>query len=198
MDERIYCPKCEGTEHKKNHFHLQDTPFVVSVVRLLMGISVVRIFGVLFVRRRDTSHEEEFVPESYFCKNCNHYFLSSDTYAGEIAGLKKFRKQSIGLGFLHLVFAAIPAGLLLVAFLSDVPVTGIGYAYGFLIFLLLCTFFCFCSAFSCNRMIKKSTANWKEFLDAQAKHTKTVNSSAGQRIPAWKRVQLEQQGQNSL
>ena len=196
MDEPVFCPKCEGTQHE----HRLKNPLVhhslVRAASFLVDIWKWYHIGPIVIARHDS--DEDYVPESYRCKTCGHRFLSSGTYDGELRHSKELRKKCLFWGLLSLTASVF----LTLAIILDYY-AGLAHANGVLacaISLIPCltlTFIFFCGMCISKKESGELMEEWIEFQDVQTKHTQTVNRHSEEHIPAWKRVQTENQNQGS-
>lgn len=195
MNEQIYCPKCEGSEHKTDYSALQRSAhWSISWFKSLRNITL--RFSLFYKSQRnrpsafeEDTKEESYVPEGFCCQNCGHHFLSAYTYEKEIEWAHKYKKSGWISGFLHLLLTV----LLLADFYVHPPIEDLDNRN---IIILIVAAFCaissfvgFCCGVASSRIIKNMTAEWKEFSKIQAKHLKTPTPK--EQIPTWKRVQME-------
>lgn len=195
MEERIYCPECEGTEIEKNYDAVvQNRSGSVEALQALKRISIFRFCGRVIIRKRrehEETQDEAYSPESYRCKSCRTCFFSSQTYSDEIHWAKKHRKMGLVYGFMYLFFAALSLFLLIVSYLEIVYNELTIFAVVMLIYsTIVCLVGFRCAVFS-SMVIKRMNKQWKQYTDVRAKYTKTAYSGSEAKIPTWKRIQIE-------
>lgn len=197
MDEFVYCPKCEGTQHEHNLYNPRIHHPLIRAAQFLINTKHWVFIRPLVIPRQDS--DETFVPESYRCQTCGHRFLSSNTYAEEIQYSKDLRKKCLFWGLLCLLLSVFMAvALILDCYAGFKSASVIWFNIPAMIpSLTLSCIFLGSIPFSAKEE-QELLKEWKQFQDIQAKHTKTVNSNSEEYTPAWKRVQMEQQNQGSV
>ena len=197
MDEPVYCPKCEGTQHEHSLTNPRIHHPLVRTADYLVNIWKYLHIGLIVIGRHGS--DEDYVPENYCCKTCGHRFLSSSTYSGEIRHSKELRKKCLFAGLLTLTASVFLALCIILDFVASFTNTNGVWAFALSLIPTLTLSYIFLGGMYYSK--KESIdlmEEWTEFQDVQAKHTKTINSNSEEYIPAWKRVQTENQNQVSL
>ena len=196
MSEIIHCPKCHGTEHETNYTALKRAShWSVSAMYFLYKIIPLRTWMIRNLLHREQSAMDQkdasYIPEGFRCAKCGHHFLSPGTYQVEIQWAKQSKKRGLVGGFSFFLLAAV---FLLCFFISedidfrnpdDLYHLILTIAFGFV------SFIGFRCAVASHNIVKNMTIEWKEFSDTQAKYLR--NHITTERLPAWKRVQMEQE-----
>lgn len=192
MGDIVYCPKCGGKEHKKDVNAFVRTHWTVDAVRIFREFFAVHLFGMIWVKRSADVREEEFTPERFCCQNCGHQFLSSETYGEEIRWAKRFRRWGAIVGLICL----LPVALIVASICIDDPAMELGGSLvgsicG-LVILLAVIAICLSCVLHASKSCKELTAQWKQLQNMQAKQMAAHTEGTAEKIPAWKRVQMEQ------
>lgn len=190
MSEAVYCPKCDGTEHKKRAGQIGGQHGkAVSLTRGLARSSFGLIGYTLLYQSRE-EEEAEYVPITYCCQSCGHEFLSQDTYEEELNRAHQNKRSWIILSILSFIPTAFFI-LLLIACLHP-PISSfflpLLLSIVFIVLFVACINNIICSGKATNEL----AAEYEDFLECQKKHIAPPSVATGERIPAWKRVQQEQ------
>ena len=191
MDESVFCPKCEGTQHEHSLTNPRIHHPLVRASSSLVNIWKWYHIGPIVIVRNDS--DEDYVPESYRCKSCGHRFLSSSTYDGELRHSQVLRKKYLFWGILSLTASVFLALAIILDYYAGFANANAIWFYALpLIPTLTLTYIFFGGMYFSKKESIDLMEEWTEFQDVQSKHTKTINSKSEEYIPAWKRIQAEQ------
>lgn len=191
MDESVFCPKCEGTQHEHSLTNPRIHHPLVRASSSLVNIWKWYHIGPIVIVRHDS--DEDYVPENYRCKTCGHRFLSSSTYDGEIRRSQALRKKYLFWGLLSLTASAFLALCIILDYCAGFTSANVIWLYALsLIPTLTLTYLFFGGMYFSKKESIDLMEEWTEFQDVQSKHTRTINSKSEEYIPAWKRIQAEQ------
>lgn len=191
MDESVFCPKCEGTQHEHSLTNPRIHHTLVRAASFLVNIWKWYHIGPIVIVRNDS--DEDYVPESYRCKSCGHRFLSSSTYDGELRHSKVLRKKCLFWGLLSLTASVFLTLAIILDYIAGFAnANAIWFCALPLIPTLTLTYIFFGGMYFSKKESIDLMEEWTEFQDVQSKHTKTINSKSEEYIPAWKRIQAEQ------
>ena len=192
MDTPVFCPKCEGTLHEHSLTNPRIHHPLVRAAQFLLSIKNWSFIHPIVIPRE--SSDESYIPENFRCRSCGHSFLSSNTYAEEIQHSQKFRKECLFWGLLCLAISVFLAAALILDYCSGLKSGNVIWIYALSLILPLTLSYIFLGGiFFSARESKHLREEWTEFQNVQAKHTRTTSSNSEEHIPAWKRIQSEQQ-----
>lgn len=191
MDESVFCPKCEGTQHEHSLTNPRIHHPLVRASSSLVNIWKWYHIGPIVIVRNDSY--EDYVPENFRCKTCGHRFLSSSTYDGELRHSKGLRKKCLFWGLLSLTASVFLTLAIILDYCAGFTNANAIWFYALpLIPTLTLTYVFFGGMYFSKKESIDLMEEWTEFQDVQSKHTKTINSKSEEYIPAWKRIQAEQ------
>lgn len=191
MDESVFCPKCEGTQHEHSLTNPRIHHPLVRAASFLVNIWKWYHIGPIVIVRNDS--DEDYVPENFRCKTCVHRFLSSSTYDGELRHSKGLRKKCLFWGLLSLTASVfLTLAIILDYYAGFANANGVLACALPLIPTLTLTYIFFGGMYFSKKESIDLMGEWTEFQNVQSKHTKTINSKSEEYIPAWKRIQAEQ------
>ena len=192
MDEPVFCPKCEGTEHEHSMTNPRIHHSLVRAADCLVNLWKHLHFGFIIIKHNGS--DEDYVPESYRCKACGHRFLSGKTYDGMVGDSREPRKKCLFWGLLALAASVFLALAILLDVLGGFTDENSIWLCALLLIVPL-TLACillggaYFSAKETIALLEESA----EFQNVQSKHAKAVTSQSEDYIPAWKRIQTTQQ-----
>lgn len=192
MNDPVFCPKCEGTDHEHSLTNPRIHHPLVRAADYLVSLWKHLHFGFIIIKHNGS--DEDYVPENYRCKTCGHRFLSGSTYDGILRQAKELRKKCLFWGILSLTASLFLALAIILDYYAGFTSAKLIWVYAIsLVPVLALTYIFFGGIYYSRKEAKELLKEWTEFQNVQAKHTKSVSNSSEVYTPAWKRVQMEEQ-----
>ena len=188
MIERIYCPECDSTEHKRVCDPIKrKNSFTDAVISSIVWACFGLIGTLLFHHGRNNQDVPEAV--HYQCQHCGKRFMSPETYQEEIRCARRDMRNGIILALPNAVLLVLTV---IVSFLIGLSTPEVYVLIFFLVLFLVVTFCSISTVIKSAKSMKQLTADWNALQEAQVNHIKSAPTAVGNQIPTWKRIQQEQ------